>query len=74
MYLVFDDAYIWLLIYNYGLIETFFKKNYLYNRFYAAEVLLPLEYLHAMGITYLDLKPGNVIVQENGHIMLSDFV
>ena len=66
-------CYIWLLIYNYGLIEFFFKKNYLYNRFYAAEVLLTLEYLHAMGITYRDLKPENVIVQEKGYIMLSDF-
>ncbi|KAH9714912.1 hypothetical protein KPL71_020825 [Citrus sinensis] len=42
-------------------------------RFYAAEVLLTLEYLHAMGITYRDLKPENVIVQEKGYIMLSDF-
>ncbi|KAK9229302.1 hypothetical protein WN944_022263 [Citrus x changshan-huyou] len=26
-----------------------------------------------MGITYRDLKPENVIVQEKGYIMLSDF-
>ncbi|KAK2651531.1 hypothetical protein Ddye_011387 [Dipteronia dyeriana] len=42
-------------------------------KFYAAEVLLALEYLHAMGIIHRDLKPGNVLVQEDGHIMLSDF-
>lgn len=43
------------------------------GRFYAAEVLLALEYLHMMGIVYRDLKPENVLVREDGHIMLSDF-
>ncbi|XP_062181004.1 serine/threonine-protein kinase AGC1-7-like [Phragmites australis] len=42
-------------------------------RFYAAEVLLALEYLHMLGIVYRDLKPENVLVREDGHIMLSDF-
>lgn len=42
-------------------------------RFYAAEVLLSLEYLHMMGVIYRDLKPENVLVREDGHIMLSDF-
>lgn len=42
-------------------------------KFYAAEVLLALEYLHMMGVIYRDLKPENVLVREDGHIMLSDF-
>ncbi|XP_039027360.1 serine/threonine-protein kinase D6PKL1-like isoform X2 [Hibiscus syriacus] len=42
-------------------------------RFYAAEVLLSLEYLHMLGVVYRDLKPENVLVREDGHIMLSDF-
>ncbi|XP_068334863.1 serine/threonine-protein kinase D6PK-like [Pyrus communis] len=42
-------------------------------RFYASEVLLALEYLHMMGVVYRDLKPENVLVREDGHIMLSDF-
>ncbi|XP_020582076.1 serine/threonine-protein kinase RHS3-like [Phalaenopsis equestris] len=42
-------------------------------RFYASEVLLALEYLHMLGIVYRDLKPENVLVREEGHIMLSDF-
>ncbi|XP_042010973.1 serine/threonine-protein kinase D6PK-like [Salvia splendens] len=42
-------------------------------KFYAAEILLALEYLHMLGIVYRDLKPENVLVRDDGHIMLSDF-
>ncbi|XP_076940005.1 protein kinase PINOID-like [Bidens hawaiensis] len=41
--------------------------------FYAAEVLVALEYLHMLGIIYRDLKPENVLVRSDGHIMLTDF-
>ncbi|KAH6767515.1 Protein kinase superfamily protein [Perilla frutescens var. hirtella] len=43
------------------------------TRFYAAEVLLALEYLHMLGVVYRDMKPENVLVRDDGHIMLSDF-
>ncbi|CAL9059821.1 unnamed protein product [Musa banksii] len=42
-------------------------------KFYAAEILLALEYLHMMGVVYRDLKPENVLVRDDGHIMISDF-
>ncbi|KAK1321850.1 Protein kinase G11A [Acorus calamus] len=48
-------------------------KHVVAGRFYASEVLLALEYLHMLGIVYRDLKPENVLVREQGHIMLSDF-
>ena len=41
--------------------------------FYAAEVLIALEYLHLLGLIYRDLKPENLLVHESGHIMLTDF-
>ncbi|VFQ82799.1 unnamed protein product [Cuscuta campestris] len=42
-------------------------------RFYASEVIVALEYVHMMGIVYRDLKPENVLVRSDGHIMLTDF-
>nr|AML78511.1 putative LOV domain-containing protein [Oxera pulchella] len=42
-------------------------------RFYAAEVVIGLEYLHCLGIIYRDLKPENILLQKDGHIVLADF-
>ncbi|KAJ3109609.1 hypothetical protein HDU97_003035 [Phlyctochytrium planicorne] len=42
-------------------------------RFYAAEVIASLEYLHLMGFIYRDLKPENILLHHTGHIMLTDF-
>ncbi|KAJ4890551.1 Protein kinase superfamily protein [Raphanus sativus] len=42
-------------------------------RFYVSEVIVAMEYLHMMGIVYRDLKPENVLVRSDGHIMLTDF-
>ncbi|GME97908.1 unnamed protein product [[Candida] boidinii] len=42
-------------------------------KFYAAEVLLALEYLHSKNVIYRDLKPENILLTRSGHIKLTDF-
>lgn len=42
-------------------------------RFYIAEISLALEFLHNIGIVYRDLTPENILLDEQGHIKLTDF-
>ena len=42
-------------------------------RFYAAEILSGIEYLHMHGFVYRDLKPENILVAASGHLRLTDF-
>jgi serine/threonine protein kinase len=41
--------------------------------FYAAELTMALEHLHSFNVIYRDLKPENVLIAGDGHIMLADF-
>lgn len=41
--------------------------------FYAAEIVLVFEHLHAQNVIYRDLKPENILIQKDGHVCLTDF-
>ena len=43
------------------------------SRFYAAEIILAISYVHSLDIIYRDLKPENVLLDGTGHIRLTDF-
>ena len=42
-------------------------------RFYVAETVLALNHLHENKIVYRDLKPQNIMIDNDGHIKLTDF-
>jgi len=43
------------------------------TKFYAAQTLLGVEYLHTKGVGYRDLKPENLLLDQNGNVLLTDF-
>ena len=44
-----------------------------YAKFYIAEMVLAISYLHDNNIIHRDLKPENVLIDKDGHIKLVDF-
>ncbi|XP_059485343.1 ribosomal protein S6 kinase alpha-5-like isoform X2 [Neocloeon triangulifer] len=42
-------------------------------RLYVGEIVLALEHLHKLGIIYRDIKLENILLDRDGHIVLTDF-
>ncbi|XP_053663772.1 uncharacterized protein LOC128712933 [Anopheles marshallii] len=40
---------------------------------YIAEIIVAIEHLHKLGIVYRDIKLENILVDKDGHIVLTDF-
>ncbi|KAG6833905.1 hypothetical protein H0H87_007916 [Tephrocybe sp. NHM501043] len=55
------------LIKSLGCLPEEWTKNYI------AEVVLGLEYLHQRGVVHRDLKPDNLLIDQHGHLKLTDF-
>lgn len=74
-----EDGYLYMILDLLGGGELF---TYIENhaplpeetgKYYAAEVATALGYLHSRNIIYRDLKPENVVFDQEGHACLTDF-
>ena len=74
-----DEAHLYLIMefINGGELFYHLKKDKKFDedraKFYAAELVLALEYLHTEGVVYRDVKPENILIDSEGHVRLTDF-
>lgn len=54
-----------------GVLDTACSESM--TRFYTAEILEGLRYLHDSHIIHRDLKPENILLTSKGHLKITDF-
>ncbi|XP_050294173.1 cAMP-dependent protein kinase catalytic subunit beta-like [Anthonomus grandis grandis] len=73
-----DNSYIYLVMpfINGGEMFTHLRKAKKFDehlsKFYAAQVLLALEFLHYCDVVYRDLKPENILIDNKGYLKIAD--
>ncbi|KAF9166775.1 pkb-activating kinase-like protein [Mortierella sp. AD011] len=80
LYSTFQDSsslYYVLELCQHGELLTFIKKLGSFDenctRFYAAQILTAVEYVHNQGVIHRDLKPENILLDNRMYIKLTDF-
>jgi len=80
LYFTFSDPqnlYFVLEYCNNGELLDHIRKNKCFDlecgRFYAAEVVSALEFMHGRGVAHRDLKPENILLSEDMHVRVVDF-
>lgn len=72
-----EKLYLVLAFINGGELFYYLQKEQRFDinraRFYTAELLCALEYLHRFKMIYCDLRPENILLDLTGHIALCDF-
>jgi serine/threonine protein kinase len=51
-------------------LDTFTESQ---ARFYTAELLLAIEFVHSLNYIHRDVKPDNLLIDARGHLKISDF-
>jgi 3-phosphoinositide dependent protein kinase-1 len=80
LYYTFQDEtslYYVLDLCNGGELLGVLKKTGTFNvectRFYSAQILDAIDYMHSRGIIHRDLKPENVLLNDEMHVKITDF-
>jgi len=58
------------MFFHLGKVQKFSEEQ---ARFYFAELLEGMEYIHSLDIVYRDIKPENILIDIDGHIKIADF-